>query len=84
MVTPRSKRSILACCLLGHGSAREFLKASNPLTVDRECPEELESSSVMGQWEQKRFLVEGGLGERRRLRIGAEQARFRIPRRTGR
>lgn len=37
----------------------KLLKASNPLRVDRECPEELESSSVMGQWEQERFLVDG-------------------------
>lgn len=35
----------------------KFPKASNLLTVDRECPEEFESSSVMGQWEQERFLV---------------------------
>lgn len=40
MVTLRSKRSVLACCLLGHGS-------------------ELEISSIMGEWEQEHFLVEG-------------------------
>lgn len=37
----------------------KFLRASILLTVDRECTEELEISSITGEWEQEHFLVEG-------------------------
>ena len=81
--------------LLGRGSGRECPDVSNPRRVGRWCPEERESSSVMGQWEQERSLtaleaagfkrgqarpLSMGFGERRRLPIGAEKARCRMPR----